>query len=179
MPTYTNLSILQGWFEVDSVQTATIDHIKVVVIKGWISTTDHDGLENFFAERHPVVISGRTAEVILDITRKLNDKSPRLTGIRLVDLTGEILDQSPILVSKGRPFVIAQGKLLAHEGQSCVDIKHISFLGLPWEALDALEELKPVMDRDVQVLVAELSPREKHQISQALGVAMRALVSLR
>ena len=179
MPTYTNLSILQGWFDVDSVQTATIDHIKVVVIKGWIYTTDHDGLDHFFAERHPVVISGHPEKAILDITRKLNDKSPRLTGIRLVELPGEVLDQSPILVSKGRPYVIAQGKLLAYEGQSCVDIKHISFLGLPWGALDTLEELKPVMDKDVQALVAKLSPLEKHQISQALGMAIRELVALR
>ena len=179
MPTYTNLSILQGWFEVDSVQTATIDRIKVVVIKGWIYTTDQDGLENFFAERHPVVISGRPAETILDIMRKLNDKYAHLNGISLADLSGEKNNQSPVLVSKGRPYVIAQGKLLAHEGQSCVDIKHISFLGLPWGALDTLDELKPVMDRDVQTLVAKLSPLEKHQISQALGIAMHALLALR
>ena len=179
MPTYTNLSILQGWLEVDSVQTATIDHMQVVVINGWIYTTDHDGLDNFFDDRHPVVISGRPAETILDITRKLNDKYPRLTGISLADLSGEQIDQSPILVSQGRPYVIAQGKLHTHEGQSCVDIKHISFLGLPWGALDALGDLQPVMDRDVQALVAELSPREKHQMSQALGVAMHALLALR
>ena len=60
-----------------------------------------------------------------------------------------------------------------------VNIKHISFLGLPWGALDTLDELKPVMDRDVQALVAELSPHKKHQMNQALGVAMRAFVALR
>jgi hypothetical protein len=50
---------------------------------------------------------------------------------------------------------------------------------LPWGALDALNELEPVMDHDVRALVAALTPREKYQMSQALGVAMRALIALR
>ena len=142
MPTYTNLSILQGWFEVVSVQAVTMDRISVVVIHGWIYTTDCNGLEKFFDERHPVVISGHPAEAILDITRKLNDKYPQLSRICLVPLPGEMADQSKILISHGRPYVIAQGKLLTQDGQSCVDIKHISFLGLPWGALDTLSEMK-------------------------------------
>jgi hypothetical protein len=32
--------------------------------EGGIHTNDHDGLENFFGEHHPVVISVRPAEVI-------------------------------------------------------------------------------------------------------------------
>jgi hypothetical protein len=179
MPTYTNLSILQGWFEVDSVQTATMDHMEVVVIKGWIYTTDHDGVEDCFGERHPVIISGRPAEAILDITRKLNDKYPLLAGISLVQLSSEPIDPSQILVRRGRPYVIAQGKLFTHDGESCVDIKHISFLGLPWGALDALNELEPIMNNDVQALVAELSPQEKYQMNQALGVGMQALIAKR
>ena len=138
MPTYTNLSILQGWLEIESVQAVTMDSMSVVVINGWIYTTDCDGLEKFFDERHPVLISGRPAEAILDITRKLNDKYPHLSRISLIPLPGEMADQSKILVNQGRPYVIAQGKLLTHDGQSIVDIKHISFLGLPWGALDAL-----------------------------------------
>ena len=179
MPTYTNLSILQGWLEVDSVQTATVGRTQVVVIKGWIYTTDHNGLEPFFDERHPVIITGRPAEAILDITRKLNDKYPHLTGINLVHLSGESIDQTQILVSQGRPYVIAQGKLLTHDGQSSVDIKHISFLGLPWGALDVLYGLEPVMDRDVQGLVAALTQQEKYMMNQALGVAIQALLALR
>ena len=31
MPTYTNLSILQGWLEVESVQAVTLDRTPVVV----------------------------------------------------------------------------------------------------------------------------------------------------
>jgi hypothetical protein len=179
MATYTNLSILQGWFEVDSVQTTIVDRIKVAVIKGWIYTTDHNELEPFFDERHPVIITGRPAEAIIDITQKINEKYPLLTGINLVHISGDSIDQSQILVSQGRPYVIAQGKLLTHDGQSCIDIKHISFLGLPWGALDALNELEPVMNRGVRELVATLSSREKYQINQALGVAMQALVALR
>lgn len=179
MPTYTNLSILQGWLEVESVQAVKMDRTPVVVINGWVYTTDHDGLENFFGERHPVLISGRPAEAILDITRKLNDKYPHLSGISLVHLPGALADQSQILVSQGRPYVIAQGKLLSHDGQSRVDLKHISFLGLPWGALDALAVMEPVMNRDVRALVDELSPLEKSQIGQALGSALRALMALR
>ena len=147
MPTYTNLSILQGWLEIESVQQLTQGRILVVVIKGWIYTTDSEGIEDIFDERHPVVISGQPAEAILDITRKLNDKSPQITRISLVPLPGEMDDHSRILVSQGRPYVIAQGKLLTHDGQSRVDIKHISFLGLPWGALDALFEMEPLMNR--------------------------------
>ena len=179
MPTYTNLSILQGWLEVDSVQTVTMNRAPVVVINGWIYTTDHEGLENVFDERHPVMISGRPAEAILDITRKLNDKYPHLSGISLVHLPGELADQSQILVSQGRPYVIAQGKLLSHDGQSRVDLKHISFLGLPWGALDALSEMEPVINRDVRALVTALTPLEKSQISQAIGAALQALLALR
>ena len=179
MATYTNLSILQGWLEIDSVHAETFEHDQVVVINGWICTIDHDGLETFFDERHPVVISGRPAEAILAITRKLNDEYPHLTGISLMNLSGDLPGHSQVLVSQGRPFVIAQGKLLTHAGRSSVDIKHISFLGLPWGALNALNELEPVMNRDVQVLMAELTAQEKYQMNQALGVAIRALLALR
>lgn len=179
MPTYTNLSILQGWLEVESVQAVTMDRTPVVVVNGWIYTTDHDGLETFFGERHPVVISGRPAEAILDITRKLNEKYPHLSGISLVHLPGALADQSQILVSQGRPYVIAQGKLLSHDGQSRVDLKHISFLGLPWGALDALSEIEPVVNRDVRALLSALTPLEKSQISQAIGAALQAMIALR
>ena len=141
MPTYTNLSILQGWFEVVSIREVVTNKEPAAVINGWIYTTDCDGLEKYLDERHPVLISGRAAETVLDITRKLNDKYPYLSMISLVPLPGEMADQSKILVNQGRPFVIAQGKLLSHDGQSCVDIKHISFLGLPWGALDALNDV--------------------------------------
>lgn len=179
MPTYTNLSILQGWLEVESVQVVTMERQPVAVVNGWVCTTDHDGLETFFGERHPVVISGRPADAILDITRKLNEKYPHLSGISLVHLPGALADQSQILVSQGRPYVIAQGKLLSHDGQSRVDLKHISFLGLPWGALDALSEIEPVVNRDVRALLSALTPLEKSQISQAIGAALQALLALR
>jgi hypothetical protein len=41
---------------------------------GGIYTSDQDGLEDFFGESFPVVISSRSAEVILEITRKLDEK---------------------------------------------------------------------------------------------------------
>ena len=179
MPTYTNLSILQGWLEVESIRTVISDRLPVVVINGWILTTDHAGVENVFGERHPIIISGRSADVVLEITRRLNEKYPHLTGFSLVHLSGEVVDQSQILINQGRPFVIAQGKLLTHDGQSCIDIKHISFLGLPWGALDALNEFEPVLEHDVRVLMAGLSQREKAQMNQALGVAIRSVMELR
>ncbi len=179
MPTYTNLSILQGWLEIESVQAIPMDHTPVAVVNGWVYTTDHDGLENFFGERHPVVISGRPAETILDITRKLNEKYPHLSGISLVHLPGTPANQPQILVSQGRPYVIAQGKLLSRDGRSCVDLKHISFLGLPWGALDALAEMEPALNQETQALVATLSPQEKAQISQMVDTALRTLIEMR
>jgi hypothetical protein len=179
MPTYTNLAILQGWLEIGSTQTVTTGRTPAAVIKGWIITTDHAGLEDCFEEHHPVVISGRAAEAILDINRKLNDKFPHLNGINLVDLVGDLLDQSQLLISQGRPYVIAQGKLLAHEGRSFVDVKHISILGLPWGVLDTLYELESVMEHDVQALVAVLTPLEKSRMNLALDTAMRELIAMR
>jgi hypothetical protein len=148
MATYTNLSILQGWLEIDSVHAETFEHGQVVVINAWIYTTDHDGSETFLDERHPVVISGRAAEAILDISRKLNDEYPFLTGISLMTFSGDLPNDSQMLISQGRPFVIAQGKLLTHAGRSSVDIKHISFLGLPWGAMAAVYELEPVINHE-------------------------------
>jgi hypothetical protein len=37
-----------------------------------IHLTDQEGLEQVLDERHPVIISGRPAEAIMDIARKLN-----------------------------------------------------------------------------------------------------------
>jgi hypothetical protein len=138
MATYTNLSILQGWLEIEAMNTVITAHSQVPVIQGWIYTTDEEGLESVLDERHPVIISGKPAEAILDITRKLNDQYPLVAGISMVHMPDERIDQPEILIRKGRPYVIAQGRLLTHEGRSCVDIKHISFLGLPFGALEAL-----------------------------------------
>jgi hypothetical protein len=103
-----------------------------------IHLIDQEGLEQVLDERHPVIISGRPAEAILDITRKLNEQYPLVAGINLVNLVDEGTEQAEILIRQGRPYVIVQGRLLTHEGRSCVDIKHISFLGLPFGALEAL-----------------------------------------
>jgi hypothetical protein len=102
-----------------------------------------------------------------------------MSGISLIHLPEVFADPSQILVSQGRPYVIAQGKLLSHNGRSCVDLKHISFLGLPWGALDALAEMEPMMKCDVRALLTQLTPLEKSQISQALGAALQALIALR
>jgi hypothetical protein len=96
-----------------------------------------------------------------------------------VDLASDFLNPSQLLVSQGRPYVIAQGKLLTHDGQSFVDVKHISILGLPWGVLDTLHELDAVMENDVQALVAVLTPLEKSRMNLALGTAMRELISMR
>jgi hypothetical protein len=179
MPTYTNLAILQGWLEIESIQTVTTDRVPVTVVKGWINSTDQKGLEDYFSEQHPVVVSGRAAEAIIDINRKLNDKFPRLTGINLVELASDFMDQSQLLVSQGRPFVIAQGKLLTHDGRSFVDVKHISILGLPWGVLDTLHELEAIMESDVKGLVAALTQHERSRMNLALDKAMRELITMR
>jgi hypothetical protein len=142
MATYTNLSILQGWLEIDSLQTVARGREQIPVILGWIYTTDEDGVEQIFDEQHPVIIKDRTAKAVLEITRKINDKYPALRGVNLLHLPVEQGDLPQILVRDGCPFVIAQGKLITYEERTCVDIKHISFLGLPWGALDALHELE-------------------------------------
>jgi len=82
MPTYTNLVILQGWLEIESISTTLVNRVQVPVLNGWIYTTDQTGLEDCFDERHPVLISGRPAEAILEITRKLDDKLPGTTNVR-------------------------------------------------------------------------------------------------
>jgi len=141
MATYTNLSILQGWLEIETLGTVNTGQRQVPILNGWIYTTDEEGVETILDERHPVIISGRPAEAILEITRKLNDQYPLMAGINLVHIPDERIDQPEILIRQGRPYVIAQGRLLTHEGRSCVDVKHISFLGLPFGALEILREV--------------------------------------
>jgi hypothetical protein len=150
MATYTNMSILQGWFEIESLETVTQGRTQVPLILGWIYTTDEEGVEQVFSERHPVLIADRPAQAILEITRKLSEKYAHIKGINLVELTEPDTSQSQILIRKGRPFVIAQGKLLTYEGRSYVDVKHISFLGLPWGALEALAETEGRLNPDTR-----------------------------
>jgi hypothetical protein len=61
-------------------------------------------------------------------------------GVNLIDIGDPSIEQAAILVNQARPFVVAQGKLVNHDGQSCIDIKHLSFLGLPWGALEMLDK---------------------------------------
>jgi hypothetical protein len=86
-----------------------------------------------------------------------------------------------MLTNQRRPFVIAQGKLLSHLGHSCLDVRHLSVLGLPWGALEVLAGLEPLcaLPIEAQLLLEHLSDVEKTQIGQALGVALRSLVALR
>ena len=138
MPTYTNLVILQGWLEIESVSATLVNRVQVPVLNGWIYTTDRAGLEDCFDERHPVLISGRPADAIMEITRKIQDKLPGTAGIGLVDMLSSGRQATQVLINQKRPFVIAQGKLLSHQGRSCLDVRHLSVLGLPFGALEAL-----------------------------------------
>jgi len=160
MPTYTNLVILQGWLEIESVSVTQVNRMQVPVLNGWIYTTDQAGLENCFDERHPVLISGRPAEAILEITRKLQDKLPGTVGVGLVDMLFSGSQATQVLTNQKRPFVIAQGKLLSHQGQSCLDVRHLSVLGLPWGALDALTSLGSCLPIEAKSMLENLSDTE-------------------
>jgi hypothetical protein len=179
MPTYTNLVILQGWLEIESVSVTRVNRAQVPVLNGWIYTTDQTGLEDCFDERHPVLISGRPAEAILEITRKIQDKLPGVAGMGLVDMLFSGSQTTQVLTNQKRPFVIAQGKLLSRQGHSCLDVRHLSVLGLPWGALEVLTGLGPCLPIEAQALLEHLSDTEKTQIGQALGLALRSLINLR
>lgn len=141
MPTYTNLVILQGWLEIETVSVTRVNRAQVPVLNGWIYTTDQAGLEDCFDERHPVLISGKPAEALLEITRKIQDMLPGSVGIGLVDMLFSGSQATQMLTNQKRPFVIAQGKLLSHQGHSCLDVRHLSVLGLPWGAVEVLAGL--------------------------------------
>ena len=179
MPTYTNLVILQGWLEIESVSVTQVNRAQVPVLNGWIYTTDHAGLEDCFDERHPVLISGRPAEAILEITRKLNDKLPGAKNVSLVQVSLSGGQSTQLLTNQQRPFVIAQGKLLSRQGHSCLDVRHLSVLGLPWGALELLAGMESCLLIEAQSLLENLSDVEKTQIGQALGVALHSLIDLR
>jgi hypothetical protein len=179
MPTYTNLVILQGWLEIESVSVKQVNREQIPVLNGWIYTTDQAGLEDCFDERHPVLISGRPAEAILEINRKLNDKLSGTTSVILVQVSLSSGQSTQILTNQQRPFVIAQGKLLSYQGRSCLDVRHLSALGLPWGAFEMLTSLGPPLSTDTQLLLECLSDAEKSQIGQARGVALRSLVAHR
>ena len=84
-----------------------------------------------------------------------------------------------LLTNQERPFVIAQGKLLSHQDHSCLDVRHLSVLGLPWGALEVLTGLEPCLPTEAQSLLGYLSETERIQISKAQGVAARSLLALR
>ena len=153
MPTYTNLVILQGWLEIESVSVTQVNRSQVPVLNGWIYTTDQAGLENCFDERHPVLISGRPAEAILEITRKIQDKLPGMAGIGLIDMLFSGSQATQVLTNHKRPFVIAQGKLLSHQGHSCLDVRHLSVLGLPWGALEMLTGLGSCLHTEMKSML--------------------------
>jgi hypothetical protein len=179
MPTYTNLVILQGWLEIETVSVNIINRVQFPVLNGWIYTTDQTGLEDCFDERHPVLISGRPAEAILEITRKLNDKLTGTMNMSLVQVSLSGGQVTQMLTNQQRPFVIAQGKLLSRQDRSCLDVRHLSVLGLPWGALEVLTGLGLCLPIEVPSLLEHLSDTEKTQIGQALGVALRSLVDHR
>lgn len=179
MPTYTNLVILQGWLEIESVSTTMVNRAQVPVLNGWIYTTDHTGLEDFFDDRHPVLISGRPAEAVLEITRKIQDKLSGTLRMGLVDMLFSGKQTTQVLTNQKRPFVIAQGKLLSRQGRSCLDVRHLSILGLSWGALEALTSLEHCLPNEAKSLLEHLSDAEKEQIGQALGLALHSLVALR
>ena len=179
MPTYTNLVVLQGWLEIETVSVTLVNRAQVPVLNGWIYTTDKAGLEDCFDERHPVLISGKPADAILEITRKIQDKLPGAAGIGLADMPSGGSQTTQVLTNQKRPFVIAQGKLLSHQGRSCLDVRHLSVLGLPWGALDALTGLGSCLPIEAKSMLEHLSDTEKTQIGQALGVALHSLVAHR
>jgi hypothetical protein len=171
MPTYTNLVILQGWLEIESVSVTLVNRLQVPVLNGWVYTTDQAGQEDCFDERHPVLISGRPAEAILEITRKIQNILPGMASIGLVDILFSGSQTTQVLTNQKRPFVIAQGKLLSHQGRSCLDVRHLSVLGLPWGALEALAGLGSCLPIEAKSMLEHLSAIEKTQIGQVLGVA--------
>lgn len=179
MPTYTNLVVLQGWLEIEKISVTLVNRVQVPVLNGWIYTTDQPGVEDCFDERHPVLISGRPAEAILEIARKLNDKLPGMTNVSLMQVSLIDSQTTQILANQERPFVIAQGMLLSHQGRSCLDVRHLSVLGLPWGALELLAGMEFCLPIEAQSLLEHLSNVEKTQIGQALAVALHSLVAHR
>lgn len=165
MPTYTNIVILQGWLEIESVSVTQVNRLQVPVLNGWIYTTDHTGLEDCFDECHPILISGRPAEAILEITRKIQNKLSGTIGIGLVDISSSGSQNTQVLTNQKRPFVIAQGKLLSHKYRSCLDIRHLSVLGLPWGALEALTGLESCLTTEAQSVMGRLSETGKISFS--------------
>ena len=179
MATYTNLVILQGWLEIERVSVTQVNRVQVPVLNGWIYTTDQSGVEDCFDERHPVLISGKPAEAILEITHKIQDKLTGKAGIGLVDMLFSGSQTTQVLTNQKRPFVIAQGKLLSHQGHSCLDVRHLSVLGLPWGVLEALTGLGSCLPIEAKSMLENLTDTEKTQIGQALGVALRSLITHR
>ena len=153
MPTYTNLVVLQGWLEIENVSVTLVNRLQVPVLNGWIYTSDHAGLEDYFDERHPVLITGKPAEALLEITRKLNDILPGTAGVSLIDMLFNGNQNTQLLTSQKRPFVIAQGKMLSHQGHSCLDVRHLSVLGLPWGVLETLTSLEHCLPGEVKSIL--------------------------
>jgi hypothetical protein len=180
MATYTNLSILQGWLEIESAGAVFVQRSQVPVLTGWIYTTDRVLSEDAAADRHSVMITGRAAEAVVEMMRKIQDKFARFNSLRLVRLVDEGGPHGEhCLVRGGRPFVIAQGKLINHGGHSRLDVRHISLLGAPWGTLEALEWIGSEQQSGLQALVSQLTEGEQQALHYRIHQEAEQLLASR
>jgi len=96
-----NIVWLQGYFEVDRVETVEVGRKQQPVIHAWLYTA-----KSWEGGRHPLLITGRPAEIVLEMSQKAAES----------------------------PEVLVNGKLLSQDERSWVEVKRITFLGIPLHA---------------------------------------------
>jgi len=99
-----------------------------------------------------------------------------MTGIHLVDLSGEPIDYPFIYWQAGATLYDRRGNSKYLWGYSCVDIKRISSLGLPWGALVTQYLLESFIKSDVKSWW-KCKLADKYQLKQTYGVSIRAIMN--
>lgn len=93
-----NIVWLQGFFEIDCIETMPLGKEQFPVIHAWVHTD-----QEWEGGKHPLLISGKPAQIVLEMSQG----------------------------SSTTPEVLINGRLLSRGNRSWVDVKRITFLGIP------------------------------------------------
>jgi len=145
MPGFVNRATLQGYLEIDKIETVALDGVDVPVLHGSIMA------DPAFGMRHRVLIADRPAVAVLEMLRQFQT-FPEQKFFSIGDTV------SDFLIAEGKPFVSIEGTLIS----GVVNVTWITFLTAPYGLLKQIQG-----DRRLQEMVNSwraLSPELKDEL---------------
>jgi len=150
MPGFVNRVTLQGYLEIDKIETVSLDGLDVPVLHGSIMA------DPAFGMRHQVLIADRPAVAVLEMLRQFQT-FPEQKFFSIGDTV------SDFLIAEGKPFVSIEGNLIqGTNGGTVVNVSWITFLTAPYGLLKQIQS-----DRRLHEMVntwRALSPEAKDEL---------------